>query len=540
MVMSKNFKTLTCCSIIIGAVAFVGQAIKPAHADDGRKLTANEIATKGPTPGDVTLYGKELACSRSLDTPGYYSSLNGAEISDSERSGRFPCASFTGSFDGPNQVYAFRSLDNYPGISYINNRKPGELYIVGGEYPTPNDPLQAGPYIAKADATTGKQIWRTYLDNPNVSGRWIGNANLNILENGNIAFSWSRYVVLVDGDTGQVLRSNTLPTGDAKPEDVNFKHLTIAPDGTLILKDQTRPLGCTLEGTMAIIACARQGMKQQNSVLVAVDPDTLEVLDSINLPEPFPSPHIITTYKGKIYVYAGGLTSIRRYVWNPSDRKLSVDNNWVVNPMKPGQTAATAPSIIGDWVSVQLNGLFTDKAASSVVVVNQNDASEQSIVFPFGESLQPGEVSFAPPKGTADPENSMIYSADMGMKKVAGIKLDQKTGKLNVAFVVDDISNTFQPLFGPPDKRVLLLTNIELPEGMNIPQAVSTADKYTEQLTWRDAATGKILAQSDFFEPLTVNSLTPPGFGGRVYFPTAVGEGFYILQVIPEQTKGNK
>jgi hypothetical protein len=33
---------------------------------------------------------------------------------------------------------------------------------------------------------------------------------------------------------------------------------------------------------------------------------------------------------------------------------------------------------------------------------------------------------------------------------------------------------------------------------------------------------------------LTINSLTTPGFGGRIYFPTAVGKGFYVLQVRPE------
>jgi hypothetical protein len=59
-------------------------------------------------------------------------------------------------------------------------------------------------------------------------------------------------------------------------------------------------------------------------------------------------------------------------------------------------------------------------------------------------------------------------------------------------------------------------------------------NNYKEQLTWRDAATGKVLAESDFFEPLTINSLTPPGFGGRIYFPTAAGKGFYTLQVMPK------
>ena len=67
--------------------------------------------------------------------------------------------------------------------------------------------------------------------------------------------------------------------GAATPAiDASYKHLTIAPDGTLILKDQTRPSGCKLQGTMAIIQCNEPGMKQGNSNLVAVHPDTLEVL----------------------------------------------------------------------------------------------------------------------------------------------------------------------------------------------------------------------------------------------------------------------
>ncbi len=495
-------------------------------------LTPNQVTAHGPLPGDVSLYAKELACQQKLPTPGYYSSLNGAEISNSERSGLFPCATFTGSFDGPNQVYAWKSLDEYPGISYINNRKPGELYIVGGEYPTLDDPNMVGPFVAKADATTGKQIWRTYLDNPNASGHWIGNANLNILPNGNIAFAWSHFIVLIDGDTGLILKSNSLPPGEAPIEDVNFKHLTIAPDGTLILKDQTRPVGCTLQGTMAIVKCVDEGMKEPNSVLVAVDPETLEVLDSLPLPEPAPSPHIVAPYHGKIAIYMGMAETFARFFWDPATRKLSADESWMIRPLAEGQNAMTAPTMVGDWVAIQTNGLFSDKKASSIVVVHQDDASRIRTIFPFGE-LKPGEWSFAPPKPGADPENGLIYSADMGMRKVGGIKIDPATGDLKVAFVVDDTTTTFQPLIGPKDQRVLLLTNMKLNVEKEPIRAALFTENYTEQLTWRDAATGKLLAESDFFEPLSINGLTPPGFGGRIYFPTAVGKGFYVLQVRP-------
>ncbi|OAI18297.1 hypothetical protein A1359_00070 [Methylomonas lenta] len=536
--MNKSLKLIALAVIVAlsYAVYRLGWPVIEAKIDRRNAqagLTPNQLDANGPLPGDVSLYAKELECQQKIPTPGYYSSLNGAEISDSERSGLFPCATFTGLLDGPNQVYAWRSADDYPGVSYINNRKPGELYIVGGEYPTLEDPNMVGPFVAKANATTGKQLWRTYLDNLNASGRWIGNANLNILEDGNIVFAWSNQIVLIDGDTGLILKHNTLPGGEAPAEDVNFKHLTIAPDGTLILKDQTRPIGCTLQGTMAIIKCSAEGMKQPNSVLVAVDPKNLQVLDWLQLPEPAPSPHIIAPYHDKIAIYMGMISTAARYFWDPVTRKLSADKNWMVQPLAEGQNAITAPTMVGDWVAVQTNGLFSEKKASSVVVIHQDDASNVHTIFPFGE-LKKGELSFAPPKAGADPENNMIYSADMGMRKVAGIKIDPATGDLKVAFVVDDISTTFQPLIGQKDKRVLLLTNMKLNvEREPIKMALFT-ENYKEQLTWRDAATGKILAESDFFEPLSINGLTPPGFGGRIYFTSAVGKGFYVLQVRPK------
>ena len=53
--------------------------------------------------------------------------------------------------------------------------------------------------------------------------------------------------------------------------------------------------------------------------------------------------------------------------------------------------------------------------------------------------------------------------------------------------------------------------------------------RYKEQVTWRDAASGRLLAGSDFFEPLPFNSSIVPGYGGRMYYPT--NSGFITLQV---------
>ena len=323
--MKKSLLIILAVGAVLGIVAYklLWTAVGPKleHRLAEIVLTSNEIAAQGPLPGDLSLYEKELRASEALSTPGYYPSINGAEIADAQRSGLFPQATFTGSFDGPNQVYAWRSEDAFDGVTYINNRKPGELFLVGGDTPAGKLPIPAGPFVAKVDATTGRQIWRTFLDNANVSGNWIGNANLNILNNGTIAFAWATQVVLLDADTGRILKQNTLPTGETAPADSNFKHLTVAPDRTLILKNQTRPTGSQDQGTMAIIKGVDAGLKQGNSELVAVNPDTLEILDHLSLPEPATVPHIITMFQGKIAIYIGVNSGALRYFWDPASRR---------------------------------------------------------------------------------------------------------------------------------------------------------------------------------------------------------------------------
>ena len=126
----------------------------------------------------------------------------------------------------------------------------------------------------------------------------------------------------------------------------------------------------------------------------------------------------------------------------------------------------------------------------------------------------------------------MVYSQDMGIGKVAGIKLDRATGEMKAVFVVDDITTCLVGLIGPKDKRVMLTSNMlhNLPFEPNM-LAMATAS-YKEQVRWRDAATGRLIAESSPFEPMSVNTLVTPGFGGRVYFPT--GKGFVVMQVTPE------
>ncbi len=494
------------------------------------RLTRNEKAANGPLPGDHSLVEAEHRGSASIASPGYFPSLNGAEIAGSERSGCFPFASFTGSWTEPNTVYAWRSEDEYQGTTFLCNREPGELFLCGGNLPKAKPPVLPGPYVAKVDATTGKQIWRTYVENANVSGNWIGVNNLNILANGTIVTSWSNQIALLDPDTGRIVRTGSLPSGEAPPGDSHFKHLTVAPDGTLILKNQTRAKGITDQGTLAMVKGVRKGMRLPPSIFVAVDGQTLEVLDTVQLPEPAVTPHGIATFEGKIAIYTCANEHGYRCFWDPDSRKLALDESWVVPYLEGGQSTGDAPGIMGDWIVIQTNGIG-GKVPSSVVAINIHDGKQSTSVVPFGP-LKKLQMSRAPPKTCIDLENNMLYSADAGVGKVAGIRLDQATGEMTTEFVVETTTLTFQPLIGPKDQRVLVLTNMkgDIPL-MNVIMDI-VSGKYKEQVTWRDAATGRILAESDFFEPLTFNSLIVPGYGGRAYYPT--DKGFITLQVRPK------
>lgn len=489
---------------------------------------ANQLAANGPLPGDLSLYATEEACSEANNT-GYYRSLNGAEVADAQRSELYPCAHFTGSFTDPsqNKVYAWRSQDFYQATGFVNNRKPGELFLTGGDVPSLSGPVAPGPYVAKVDATTGAQIWRTYMDNANVTNDWIATENLNILPNGNIIFSFARQVVLLDGDTGLILKHNDLPSGPGG-QNASFKHMTLAPDGTAIIKDQTRPENCPYQSSSAIFACIGKTGIQPNSQINAVDTNTLEVLDSITMPDSSTTPHTITMYQGKIAIYASGLVGLYRYFWDPQTKKLSQDTSWVItNYLQPGQTVGDAPGILGDFIVVQTNGTPAN-VPSTVVSISQSDPTLVQSVAPFGP-LKSGQQSFAPPKSAIDVDNNFALSADQGVRGLAGINVDPQSGALSVAWTVDDSTGGFQSLIGPKDQRVVVVSNVD----PNATAEQMNTGTYTEQVTWRNMMTGELLAQSDFTEAMIPGGLITPGFGGRVYFLTMNGFIVYWVTTPP-------
>ena len=147
-----------------------------------RNVTPSEQKTVGPLPGDLSLYPREQRCQEGISTPGYFSAMNSAELTDAQRSGIYPCADFLGSRTEPNVVYTYKADGFYPNVYYVNSDGPNATYVVGGAPPASTGRSAPGPFVARIDPITGEQVWRTYVENLNVSDNtFVGGTNLNIL-----------------------------------------------------------------------------------------------------------------------------------------------------------------------------------------------------------------------------------------------------------------------------------------------------------------------------------------------------------------------
>ena len=241
--------------------------------------------------------------------------------------------------------------------------------------------MPAGPYVAKADAATGKADLAHLPRQPQRLGP------LDRQRQPQHPRQRQHRLRLVEPDRADRRRHRPDPEAQhaarrrgADRRTSNFKHLTIAPDRTLIMKDQTRPIGCTLQGTMAIIKCVQKGMKQPNSVLVAVEPDTLEVLDMLAAARAGAVAAHRHDVRGQDRASTSAwTTSARRYFWDPATKKLSADESWVIYPIAEGpdhRHRAEHRSATGSRSSSTAPA--ARRSASSIVVASQKDAKKTS------------------------------------------------------------------------------------------------------------------------------------------------------------------
>jgi hypothetical protein len=180
---------------------------------------------------------------------------------------------------------------------------------------------------------------------------------------------------------------------------------------------------------------------------------------------------------------------------------------------------------MGNYVVLMTNGGAPTSTPMSVVAVSQADAKKVANVEPFASSGS--KNSFIPSMVSADPASNLIFVMDAGAGKIGAVALNN--GKLATKWTANQTTLSFTTLLGPQDQRVLIGTNIPI-------KFFKQLKKYTtEQVIWRDAATGKQLASSDQFPKMSAGILVTPGYAGLQYFLTASGH-IIELQVSPQST----
>ena len=165
----------------------------------------------------------------------WYPTLLSYEHHDGTRSHLYDCATFTGSFTGPNIVYAYRSPERYYTPSMMATRGINEMYVYGGASANAV-PEPTNTYVARVEPGSLKGLWRTVLLNQNTSDRWTGAGSIESID-GDIYAITHTYLYKINATTGAVKGVLSLPTGASLPSNSYFNGLGGWPDGTLVMKN---------------------------------------------------------------------------------------------------------------------------------------------------------------------------------------------------------------------------------------------------------------------------------------------------------------
>ncbi|MFF4583622.1 hypothetical protein ACFY15_35455 [Streptomyces sp. NPDC001373] len=520
---TRTMTTLAVMAVVAAGCTSGGKDTSgaPAHQGPADPSAAASSAgeSRGPRTGntvigDAAIAREEAACTAQQPNSPWYRTLVPFEHYDSGRTSLHPCAKFPGSMTGPNVVKAYpTTADVYYSQFDIATRGVNDMYVYGGGNGDANPPaLQT--FVAKVQPGTMKQIWRTNLSNAQANNELHVSGAVDIMADGNIVAISDHTLYKLDGTTGKILIKQDMPTGESALNDSAFNGINAFPDGTIVVRSLNRPAGCTLNGySAAAYKCPGAPNSAKPSIIGTVDPKTLKVLNWTQLKGNVLGRVTTSRYQGHDYAYITTPTQIYRYVWD--GKTIAQDSTWgPVTYAKAGQTQAGAPVIMGDWVVFSSNGAPA-KVPLSVIAIHQKDATRTTRMDP-NPTLQPGQYSYYYAKVSADPVNNRIYVMDFGLGTASAI--DFRNGTMSLAWKVKQRSNSYITLIGPADRRVFVNANARSDE--TDPTKYNpgpTGANYKDQIQWRDARTGRLLAASDFYAPATSAGTVPPGYGGLIY-----------------------
>lgn len=456
------------------------------------------------------------------NTP-WYPSLEAFEHYNSGRSHVFSAATFAGSYLGGNYVNTLSSSAIYPSgynMSYLNEN---QAYIYGGGYG--DEAGSIGAFVSKINPTTLEPIWYNQLINTSENGEWDYPGSMGILNNGFIYVSYGYRLAKIDPTTGLVVKTLVLPIGEALPENTSFNGFNATRDGTIIMKSVYREAGCSIQGPNALLDCPDPS-NVPASILVSVNPNTMQVIDNITLSAPVGARPTVVKFKGVNYVYLLEATTAIRYAVHKG--KFALDTTW--NPgtiTLPGQTLCTSFVALNDWMVAQTNTL-PSATALSVIAINQSNAANQFYIQPFiNDPIPPlvsdafstaaaggtQAISWAPASVSGDADNNLIYAIDSLPGEIAAIEINN--AGMQLIWKANQTTTEFTTLIGSPTKRILV--------GTDIPGAEIPGNNSHDFAVWRKAATGEEIARSPLLPAMTQGTMIQPYYSGNMFYEGQLG-----------------
>lgn len=427
-----------------------------------------------------------------------YPTVTAFEHHDSERTHRFPTAALP---DGPLHVTTRTAPDRYPGPYNMVTREPGELFVLFGVYAEVDG--CDGAQVARLDADTLEQVWCTRLVNTTDLDRWNYMGVLGVLPDGDLIAIASDRIFRLSPATGQILAETELPVAGPL-RDAAYNGYTMLSDGMIAAKTVHRH-GTDVDGFAAFMD--GNPFAAPGSTVTIIDPSTWSVLDSVQAPEHIGGRITSSRLGDHDVIYLVGFNTLHRWRWDGSS--LVVDPDWEpAEVRRDAQTPAPANAIVGRYTVLQTNAVPSPDPMS-VHCIDQRDSSHRHEVQPFADVGLP--ISFLPAMLSADPENQRVYTHDAAAGLLAAYDVDDD-GALSVAWRVEQRSLSFTTLVGPDDRRVIIGTDIV---GLDGPAGLLTAP--SEQIVWRDAATGNELARSDDLPRMSHGILVTPVFDGQFF-----------------------
>jgi hypothetical protein len=444
-----------------------------------------------------------IAFAGQVSNPPWFPSLMAFEHYDSGRTKLFERAHFTGSFTRYNAVDVRISDDEYPTPYNVVYLSRDSLFVFGGAY---GDRGGTGSFVARVDPQTLQTVWFNQLINTVETDEWNYPGVLSVLHDGRLYLIYGYRLAKLDPQEGTVLGQMELPTGRAAPRNTSYNGLSGLRDGTLVAKTVYRERGCEQQGFSAFLCCPHPQLVP-NSVVVAIDPRTLEIIDQTVAPEQIGGRITATEFENHSYVYLTGQKTVYRYIYE--DRRLRRDTSWSPGTVVlSGQSGPTAVAVMNDWVVFETNAL---PAATplSVVAINQADAAKQFSSKPFaavGQSWSPSAVS-------VDPLRNRIFALDGLAGQIAAI--DLRDDGLQTAWTKPQNTTEFLAVIGPAERRVLVGTDASSPI---LPPSCPLGGGTQDYVVWRNADTGDEIARSPLLPGVNRGTMVEPGYAGRMYF----------------------